>query len=416
MAAAAAAAVKRRQEVEAAIAAGEIHLPAQPIQPKGGKRRNSLPDEGAGFWKYQRQVAVAYMDVKSQLAVAVLISGNFLVNIVEKWIDPSGEVHADVWRGTDLFFNILFFIELMINMYGFWWVRFWTSAWNVFDFVVVSIGVLDVFQVQLPGPLSLLRMMRAFRVFRLFKRVQSLKKILDSLTKALPSHINSFGILLLVMCIYAILAVDFFMNYGGEGFYTTNLNDTIDATTTRGLSWGYDYYGNFGLSLFTMFQVITGDSWSEAVARPLVHGQDGVLAFGSAMYFISFQLVCGVVLINVTIAILLEKMVDDGSEKMEAAQQEAQRRLLEGIDLDKLPIEVLDGAISGSLTGDALGEAGEMLEMEGEVQQMRRADAESRGRTGPDGPRRRRQGFAGASERPERRSGDFTEARGPECH
>eukprot|EP00913_Durusdinium_trenchii_P011254 g10567.t1 len=105
-----------------------------------------------------------------------------------------------------------------------------------------------------------------------------------------------------------------------------------------------------------MFQVITGDSWSEAVARPLVHGQDGVLAFGSAMYFISFQLVCGVVLINVTIAILLEKMVDDGSEKLGL-----------GIDLDKLPIEVLDGAISGSLTGDALGEAGEMLEMEGEM-------------------------------------------------
>lgn len=28
-------------------------------------------------------------------------------------------------------------------MYGFWFIRFWTSAWNVFDTVVVSIGVLD---------------------------------------------------------------------------------------------------------------------------------------------------------------------------------------------------------------------------------------------------------------------------------
>lgn len=33
--------------------------------------------------------------------------------------------------------------ELLINMYGFWFIRFWTSAWNVFDTVVVSIGVLD---------------------------------------------------------------------------------------------------------------------------------------------------------------------------------------------------------------------------------------------------------------------------------
>ncbi len=27
--------------------------------------------------------------------------------------------------------------------YGFWFIRFWTSAWNIFDTVVVSIGVLE---------------------------------------------------------------------------------------------------------------------------------------------------------------------------------------------------------------------------------------------------------------------------------
>lgn len=103
------------------------------------------------------------------------------------------------------------------NMYAFWFRRFWKSAWNVFDFaarskdwalagvlsklgsghvqlgngrtpgdlhfmwnmwkmyhgslfshakVVVSIGLLNMTKVPLPGPLSLLRMMRAFRVFR----------------------------------------------------------------------------------------------------------------------------------------------------------------------------------------------------------------------------------------------------------
>jgi len=390
MAAAAAAAVKRRLEVEAAIAAGDIH-PVSP-RPLPQKRRNSLPDEVfTGFWKYQRRVALAYLHVRSQLAVAALITGNFMVNIFEKWIDPTGEKHKDVWRGTDLFFNLIFLFELLVNMYGFWFIRFWTSAWNIFDTVVVSIGVLDVFQVPLPGPLSLLRMMRAFRVFRLFKRVKSLKKILDSLAHALPSHVNSFGILFLVMCIYAILAVDFFMNFGVDGYYVNNLKESVEVTTGRGLTFGYDYFGNFGLSLFTMFQVITGDSRSEAVARPMVHGDDGFLAFGSVLYFISFQLVCGVVLINVTIAILLEKMVDDGSEKMEEAQRNAylaqEAALAAGLAAGEASEAVADaGNVKSDSTakrrsflkaGDTdipltSNDCGDVLEMEGDMKKMRR--------------------------------------------
>ena len=35
-------------------------------------------------------------NVKAQLAVAALICGNFLVNILEKWIDPCGDKHKDV--------------------------------------------------------------------------------------------------------------------------------------------------------------------------------------------------------------------------------------------------------------------------------------------------------------------------------
>ena len=53
----------------------------------------------------------------------------------------------------------------------------------------------NVFQASL-GHLwaGLLRMMRAFRVFRLFKRVESLRKIMTSLGKAVPGVANAFFI------------------------------------------------------------------------------------------------------------------------------------------------------------------------------------------------------------------------------
>lgn len=154
-------------------------------------------------------------------------------------------------------------------------------------------------------------MMRAFRVFRLFKRVESLRKIMQSLSRAVPGVANAFFIQVLVMSIYAILGVEFFMTYGENGSYTNEFGEVVELTTARDLKFGYEYFGNFGKALFTMFQVLTGESWSEVVTRPLLHTTDPTQAIGVSFFFVSFNLVNGIVLINVAIAVLLEKMVDD---------------------------------------------------------------------------------------------------------
>jgi len=199
---------------------------------------------------------------------------------------------------------------------------FWKDGWNVFDFVVVSLGFLDLCRVDLPGPLSLLRMMRAFRVFRLFNRVESLKKILVSIARAVPGVLNAFMILLIVMSIYAIIGVSMFKY---EYRYIDSAGNQVEYTSSRGNPYGDEYFGNFFKSLYTMFQVLTGESWSEAIARPLLNninrddgGKDDQRKWNgkaamSAIFFVSFQLLCSMVLINVVIAVLLEKMVDPES-------------------------------------------------------------------------------------------------------
>ena len=58
-------------------------------------------------------------------------------------------------------------------------------------------------------------------------------------------------------------------------------------------------------------QVLTGESWSEAVARPIVfadYSEPGAAL--SPVFFVTFILLCGIVLINVAVAVLLEKMVE----------------------------------------------------------------------------------------------------------
>merc|ERR1719463_679138 len=105
------------------------------------------------------------------------------------------------------------------------------------------------------------------------------------------------------------------MDYGEDGSYTNAKGDRVEFKTARGLDYGQEYFGRFDKALYSMFQVLTGESWSEAIARPLLHGDDTFQALGAGAFFVSFVLVCAIVLINVVVAVLLEKMVDDEADK-----------------------------------------------------------------------------------------------------
>ena len=218
--------------------------------------------------------------------------------------------------------------------------------------------------------MKLLRTLRAFRVFRLFRRIKSLRKILASIVSAIPGVFNAFVVVVLVLSIYAILAVEFFFDFDqhpvvvgvdAEGndivevecyyelhFYERNDPDEpwprVSSRTARGMCASEEYYGTFFRAWYTLFQVLTGDSWSEAVARPVLYGWDqykqnetgylwaenGISNIIAAIYFMSFVIVNSFVLINVVVAVLLDKMVssdddddDDEDEKSDDANGDA---------------------------------------------------------------------------------------------
>jgi len=269
---------------------------------------------------HQKGVYDFYMSTPAQVAVAVVIGLNFLTNIIEKQIDPFGDKHIDLFEPIGLVYNIIFTIELGLNMYGSWWCTFWKNGWNVFDFVVVSIGVMNTMPMDLPPALNLLRMMRAFRVFRLFKRVKSLNKIIVSIVKAVPGVLNAFLILAIVMSIYAILGVEFYQTVGQFCLPESQGHPKYEHDkyfrTARGHCAGEEYFGSFSKSLFSFFQCLTGESWSEAIARPMIwyYIDDPILAVGGGLFFLSYIIASMFVLTNVVVAVLLDKMVDPETE------------------------------------------------------------------------------------------------------
>ena len=137
---------------------------------------------------------------------------------------------------------------------------------------------------------------------------------------------------IIFFCIYAILAVELFSPFGQNGDYPIHWQslcetengtacaeldqETVSSMTARGYTNGYEYYGTFSRALFTLFQVMTGESWSEAIARPLIFGWDAN-SFVAAAFFVSFIILTQIVLINVVVAVLLDKFSSGPEEEIE---------------------------------------------------------------------------------------------------
>jgi len=306
---------------------------AAPAKNGGPRAPASFKECRKGGWegRLPAQLAVKryYETAVSQWLVAAVIVLNFLVTVAEKEIDPferSIQQLPVLWLGLDITFTTIFVVELIINMYANWLCLFWLSGWNVFDFVIVLISVLN-----LTGALAgvgFLKTLRTFRVFRLFKRVKALNEIITALMRAIPGMMNAFLIMLLVISLYAIIGVELFSTFGANGSYVTVQQEGVgpDATypetaissgTVRGFHYGQEYFGTFSRALFTQFQVLTGESWAEVVARPLLFGYAPWSAFGVAFYFVSYVILLQIGLVNVVVAVLLEKFTATDNRPMD---------------------------------------------------------------------------------------------------
>jgi len=163
-----------------------------------------------------------------------------------------------------------FIIEIGLKLIAFG-PRFFKSGWNVFDFLVVGISL-----VPTAGPLEILRALRVLRVLRLLSQVPKLRVIIESLLRALPGMGWTALLLLLVFYVFAVMGTMLF----GDEFP--------------------EYWGNLGMSLFSLFQIMTLESWSSGIARPMMEAMPWAWVF-----FVPFILVSSFMVLNLFIAIIV---------------------------------------------------------------------------------------------------------------
>lgn len=254
----------------------------------------------------QDRVRDFYEQPKMKVSVAVLIGCNFVVSAAEaerkRQIVPGGS-EEHVFYVFEWFFNSIFTVELIVNLYANFFFHFWKDLWNVFDFIIVAISVTSMVTTNLPG-IGVLRLFRAFRVFRLFKRVKSLRIIIEATMKSLTAVMYAFVVLILVMGIWAIMSVDFF---------------------AKELPNEFKY---FFRAMLSFFQVMTLDGWCSGLVRPLLMDQSPLRQAFVVFFFVSYVLVNSIMMVNVVVAILLDKFITEMSNE-KAKEAKRQKELLQ---------------------------------------------------------------------------------------
>ena len=165
----------------------------------------------------------------------VCIIGVIVLNAVTLGLETSPAVMAEVGsylRLVDQVILGIFVVELALRLYAHG-LKFFKDPWSLFDFSIVAISLMPA-----TGNLSVLRSLRILRALRLISVVPSLRRVIGGLVAALPGMGSIVVLMALVFYVFAVMATKLY----GEAFP--------------------EWFGNLGASLYTLFQVMTLESWS----------------------------------------------------------------------------------------------------------------------------------------------------------
>ncbi|MDW8315338.1 MAG: ion transporter [Rhodovarius sp.] len=204
------------------------------------------------------------------------VIGLILFNALTLGLETSASVMTaagGLLRAVDQLLLVLFSVELALRIYAFRG-RFFRDPWGLFDLAVVAIAWLPA-----TGPLSVLRALRVLRVLRLISMVPSLRMVVEAMLRALPGMASIVLLMALLFYVAAVMA--------------TKLFGTIMP----------DRFGTLGDSLFTLFQLMTLESWAEATARPVM--EQAPMAW---LFFVPFILIATFVVLNLFIGVIVDSI------------------------------------------------------------------------------------------------------------
>ena len=231
------------------------------------------------------------------------ITAVILLNAITLGMETSESIMAQVGSLVHLIDNLclmIFILEIAAKLVV-RRLRFFLNGWNVFDFLIVGIALV-------PGAqgFSVLRALRILRVLRVISVAPSLRRVVEGFITALPGMGSVFLLMAIIFYIGSVMATKLF----GPSFP--------------------EWFGNLGLSAYSLFQIMTLESWSMGIVRPVMEVYPYAWVF-----FVPFIMVTTFAVVNLLVGLIVNSMQDAHSaeegERTDAYRDQVMQRL-EAID------------------------------------------------------------------------------------
>jgi len=191
----------------------------------------------------------------------------------------------------------IFVVEIVAKLYARGVAGFFRSGWNVFDFIIVGISLVPATQ-----GLSVLRALRILRLLRVVSVAPSLRRVVEGLVSALPGMGSVFLLMGMIFYIGSVMATKLF----GDAFP--------------------QWFGDLGRSAYSLFQIMTLESWSMGIVRPVMEEYPQAWAF-----FVPFIMVTTFAVVNLLVGLIVNSMQDahhaEDVEKTDTYRDEVLTRL-----------------------------------------------------------------------------------------
>lgn len=259
-------------------------------------------------------------------AIQSFIVAVILINAVILGLETSGEIMQRV-GGWLVFVDRLclgiFIVELTLKLFAYRG-RFWKSSWNIFDLLVIAVALAPG-----AGAWSVLRSLRVLRVLRLLTVIPSLRKVVAAFLHSIPGLAGVVA----VMSIF---------------FYTAG----VLATRLFGADFP-DWFGTLPRTLYTLFQIMTLESWSMGIVRPVMESHPFAWAF-----FVPFIIIATFTILNLFIGIIVSTMQELSELPDPKEMQQDFRELLGRMEGDLKVLKAILDREHRNHPSEAAGEPG----------------------------------------------------------
>ncbi|MCV2875796.1 ion transporter [Rhodobacteraceae bacterium XHP0102] len=242
----------------------------------------------------KRQALALWLDRPRvrQFVIAVIIFNAILLGLETS---PSVmNVAGTVILTLDRLCLSIFVVEIALKLFAHGR-QFFRSGWNLFDFAIVGIALMPATQ-----GLSVLRALRILRVLRVISAAPRLRRVVEGFVTALPGMGSVFLLMAIIFYIGAVMATKLF----GASFP--------------------EWFGDLGASFYSLFQIMTLESWSMGIVRPVMD----VYPY-AWLFFVPFIMMTTFAVVNLLVGLIVNSMQDAHAEESNAATDAYRDEVLE---------------------------------------------------------------------------------------